>query len=69
LEGEAELLDTMSHADKTGRIDKAISVIVFCLRDKNLREVANETTNNVMWIRLESLYMTNLLAHRQFLKQ
>jgi len=50
-------------------VDKAKSAIVLCLGDKVLREVAKEPTAASMWSKLESLYMTKSLAHRQFLKQ
>jgi len=38
-------------------------------RHKVLREVAKEPTAASMWSKLESLYMTKFVAHRQFLKQ
>jgi len=50
-------------------VDKAWSAIVLCLGDKVLRDVANEPTVTSMWSKLESLYMTKSLSHRQFLKQ
>jgi len=50
-------------------VDKATSAIVLCLGDKVLREVAKEPTAASMWTKLESLYMTKSLPHRQFLKQ
>ena len=57
----------------TGRdwemVDKVRSAIVLCLGDKVLRDVAKEPTATSMWSKLESLYMTKSLAHRQFLKQ
>jgi hypothetical protein len=34
-----------------------------------LRDVAKEPTAASMWSKLESLYMTKFLAHRQFQKQ
>jgi len=67
LKGEGALPVTMSRAEKTEMVDKAMSAIVLCLRDKVLREVAKETTS--MWLKFEYLYMTKSLAHRQFLKQ
>jgi len=69
LKGEGALLVTMSRAEKTEMVDKAKSAIVLCLGDKILREVAQEPTAASMWSKLESLYMTKSLAHRQFLKQ
>jgi len=50
-------------------IDKANSAIVFCLKYKVLKDFAREATATSMWAKLESLYMTKSLAHRQFLKQ
>jgi len=59
----------MSRAEKTEMVDKARSVIVLCLRDNVLREAAKEPTATSMWSKLESLYMTKSLTHRQFIKQ
>jgi len=59
----------MSRAEKTEMVDKARSVIVLCLGNKVLREVAKEPTAASMWSKFEYLYMTKSLAHRQFLKQ
>jgi len=69
LKGEGSLPVTMSRAKKTETVGKARSVIVLCLGDKVLREVAKEPTAASMWSKLESLYMTKSLTHRQFLKQ
>jgi hypothetical protein len=69
LKGEGVLPVTMSRAEKTEMVDKAMSTIVLCLGNKVLREVANEPTAASMWSKFEYLYMTKSLAHRQFLKQ
>jgi len=69
LKGESALPVTMSRAEKTEMVDKARSVIVLCLGNKVLREVAKEPTAASMWSKFEYLYMTKSLAHRQFLKQ
>lgn len=69
LKGEGSLPVIMSRAEKTEMVDKARSAIVLCLGDKVLREVAKEPTAASMLAKLESLYMTKSLAHRQFLKQ
>jgi len=69
LKGEGVLPVTMSRSEKTEMVDKAMSAIVLWLRDKVLREVANEPTAASMWSKFEYLYMTKSLAHRQFLKQ
>jgi hypothetical protein len=50
-------------------MDKTRSVIVLCLGDNALRDVAKEPTVASMWSKLESLFMTKSLVHRQFLKQ
>jgi len=50
-------------------VNKVRSAIVLCLEDKVLRDVAKESTTASMWSKLESLYITKSLAHRQFLKQ
>jgi len=39
------------------------------LGDKVLRDAEKEPTATLMWSKLESLYMTKSLAHRQFLNQ
>jgi len=69
LKGDGTLPVTMSRAEKTEMVDKARSVIVLCLGDKVLREVPKEPNAASMWSKLESLYMTKSLPHRQFLKQ
>ena len=53
----------------TEMVDKARSAIVLCLGDKVLREVAKEPTRSSIWSKLESLYMTKSLPHRQLIKQ
>lgn len=40
-----------------------------CLRNKVFRDVTKEPSAISMWSKLESLYMTKSLAHRQFLNQ
>jgi hypothetical protein len=64
LKGDGALPVIMSQVEKTKMVDKARSVIVLCLRNKVLRDIAKEPS---MWSKLESLYMTKSLAHRQFL--
>jgi len=59
----------VSKAEKTEMVDKASSAIVLCVGDKVLKEVAKEPTAASIWSKLESLYMTKSLTHRQFLKQ
>jgi len=43
---------TMTQAEKTEMVDKAMSAIVLCLRDKVLRDVAKEPTAASMWSKL-----------------
>ncbi|KAK2458211.1 alpha carbonic anhydrase [Trifolium repens] len=60
---------SLSDAEKAVLNEKAVSCITLCLGDKVLREVARETNAAGMWAKLESLYMTKSVAHKQFLKQ
>ena len=69
FKGEGVLPVTMSQAKKIEMVEKARSVIILCLGDKVLGDVAKEPTAASMWSKLKSLYMTKSLAHRQFLKQ
>jgi hypothetical protein len=69
LKGEAQMSTSLSAAEKIEMNDKALSAIILCLGDKVLREVASETTTVSMWTKLDSLYMTKSLAHRECLKQ
>jgi hypothetical protein len=69
LKGEAQMPANLSAEEKTELNEKALSAIILCLGDRVLREVAKETTAAAMWAKLNSLYMTMSLAHRQFMKQ
>ncbi|KAH1249995.1 Retrovirus-related Pol polyprotein from transposon TNT 1-94 [Glycine max] len=69
LKGESSLLATMSDKEKKDLIEKAKSTIILCLGDKALREVAREPIATTIWLKLESLYTTKLVANRLFLKQ
>ncbi|MCI04342.1 cytochrome P450 [Trifolium medium] len=69
LKGEAHMPATLSAAEKTKMNDKALSALILCLGDKVLREVAKEKTIVSMWTKLDSLYMTKSLVHKQCLKQ
>lgn len=64
LLGEAKMPSTLSQKEKGDMVNKARSVIILCLGDKALKEVAREKTAAAMWVKLESLYMTKSLAHR-----
>lgn len=55
--------------EKTKMIDKVQNVIILCLRDKVLREVAKEKTPATMWTKLELVYLAKSLDHRLCLKQ
>nr|GEW47634.1 retrotransposon protein, putative, Ty1-copia subclass [Tanacetum cinerariifolium] len=48
---------------------KAHSVVILCLGNKVLREVTGETTAAGVWSKLETLYMTKLLANKLYLKK
>ena len=64
----AQIPASLFDAEKADLNERAVSVITLCLRDKVLREVARETNVAGMWAKLESLYMTKSVAHKQFLK-
>jgi hypothetical protein len=69
LKGEALMPANLSAEEKIKLNEKALSAIILCLGDRVLREVAKKTTVAAMWAKLDSLYMTKSLAHRQFMKQ
>src|SRR4051812_5525188 len=69
LKSEALIPAGLTQVQKTEMLDKARSVIIFCLGDKFLREVAREKNAVAMWGKLESLYLTKSLAHILYLKQ
>nr|GEX04662.1 zinc finger, CCHC-type [Tanacetum cinerariifolium] len=48
---------------------KAHSAVILCLGNKVLREVTEETTVAGIWSKLETLYMTKLLANKLYLKK
>ena len=47
---------------------KAHSATQLCLDDEVLREVADKDTAAGLWLKLESLYMTNSLTNKLYLK-
>jgi len=69
LKDEVALPATMLQANKTEMVDRAMSVIVLCHKDKVFRDVVKETTTTLMWSKLESLNIIKSFSHRQFLKQ
>ncbi|GJV62341.1 retrovirus-related pol polyprotein from transposon TNT 1-94 [Tanacetum coccineum] len=48
---------------------KAHSAMILCLGNKVLREVTGETTTAGVWSKLETLYMTQSLANKFYLKK
>lgn len=65
--------ETLMHArsrqaEKIKVVDKSISVIIVCLMDKFLREVAKDNITASMGEKLGSLYMKDSLSHRLCLK-
>ncbi|GKD15933.1 hypothetical protein Tco_1205091 [Tanacetum coccineum] len=48
---------------------KAHSAVILCLGNKVLGEVTGETTATGVWSKLETLYMTNSLANKLYLKK
>ena len=56
LKGESNMSPTLMHVEKKSMINKARSVIILCLGDKALREVAKEKTAAGIWAKLESLW-------------
>ncbi|CAJ2646442.1 unnamed protein product [Trifolium pratense] len=69
LLGIANMPNTFSAAEKNEMNDKALSAIILCPADNVLREVAKERTAAGMWSKLDALYMTKSLAHKQCLKE
>ncbi|CAJ2654885.1 unnamed protein product [Trifolium pratense] len=69
LLGISNMPNTLSNAEKSEMNDKALSVIILCLADNVLREVAKEKTAAAMWTKLDALYMMKSLAHKQCLKE
>jgi hypothetical protein len=69
LKGVAAMPTTLSDTEKAEMDGKALSAIILCLADKVLREVAKEKSAAAMWAKLDKLYMTKSLAHKQCLKQ
>ena len=69
LKGESAMNEALTAAEKKAMIEKAHSAILLSLGDKVLRQVSKETTAVVLWVKLESLYMTKSLVNRLYLKQ
>nr|GEV76819.1 hypothetical protein [Tanacetum cinerariifolium] len=65
---------TMTDADKitalkTDVYKKAHNALLLCLDNKVLREVIKEDSVAGVWLKLETLYMTNSLANKLYLKK
>ena len=55
-------------SNKKDLLDKAHNALILSLGDKVLREISKEKSVAVVWLKLESLYMTKSLANKLFLK-
>lgn len=53
LKGESLMSAHLTPTEKNEMNNKAINVIILCLKDKVLREDARETTTVSMWTKLE----------------
>jgi len=69
IKGEVNISTSMSQKEKNDMITKARNTIIICLGDKALREVDKKKIDELIWVKLESLYMTISLAHILCLKQ
>ncbi|GKD92962.1 hypothetical protein Tco_1372799, partial [Tanacetum coccineum] len=69
-EAALEVLPTdMDTKVKAGLNKKAHNTVILCLCNKVLREVIEETTAMGFWSKLETLYMTESLANKLYLKK
>ncbi|KAE8716394.1 hypothetical protein F3Y22_tig00110121pilonHSYRG00025 [Hibiscus syriacus] len=59
----------MPEKERNNILEKAHSAIILSLGDKALREVLKETMAQVLWAKLELLYMMKSLANRLIVKQ
>ena len=69
LKGREALPTTMSDEETDELMEKAHSVILLCLGNEVLCEVAKKDTTAKLWLKLESLYMTKSLTNRLYLKK
>ncbi|XP_073152165.1 uncharacterized protein [Henckelia pumila] len=67
LKKKEEVSDDIKNKDEL--LEKAHSVIILCLGDRPLREVAKEESAAAVWLKLKNLYMTKSLANRLYMKQ
>nr|GEW09586.1 retrotransposon protein, putative, Ty1-copia subclass [Tanacetum cinerariifolium] len=69
-EAALEVLPVDMEAQTKAELNKkAHSAVILCLGNKVLREVTRETTAAGVWSKLETLYMTNSLANKLYLKK
>ena len=59
----------MSATDKQDLMESAYSLLILNLADNVLRQVDDENTTAKIWLKLESLYMTNTLSNKIYLKE
>nr|GEX22160.1 retrovirus-related Pol polyprotein from transposon TNT 1-94 [Tanacetum cinerariifolium] len=65
-EAALDILPADMEAQAKAKLNKkAHSVVILCLGNKVLREITEETTAAGVWSKLETLYMTKLLADRK----
>ena len=69
LKGRETLPTMMSDEEKYELMEKAYSVILLCLGNKVFCEDVEEGTTTKLWLKLESVYMTNSLTNRLYLKK
>nr|GEV79379.1 zinc finger, CCHC-type [Tanacetum cinerariifolium] len=68
-EAAPEVLPTDMEAQTKAELKKAHSAVILCLCNKVLREVTGETTVAEAWSKVKTLYMTNSLANKLYLKK
>ena len=68
LQGKAKKPEDMSDEDWNDMDLKAIGAIESCFTDEVMSNVMDETTVPGMWLKLESLYMTNIMTNKFYLK-
>ena len=59
----------MSDEENDELMEKTHSVILLCLGNEVLREVAKKDMTAKLWLRLESLYMRKSLTNHLYLKK
>ncbi|TYJ13994.1 hypothetical protein E1A91_A10G088000v1 [Gossypium mustelinum] len=69
LSGRDKVPNTLSEEQNDEILEKEHSVILLCLGNEILLEVAEENMTLGLWLRLESKYMMKPLMNRLYLKQ